>query len=260
MRIRVCIIFLIILLFGSHIYAYSLANPTPSLLKGALRFSGEYTFAKRMIKGDGGPDFKIKSNRVLVKPSYCPYTGWELFGLLGSADLNFTSPDPITLENYNGSWELALGFGTKVHYYDFAVESTGEYIVRCYATALFFTHMSKGEVKEGRYWLWKSDYRWQEYMIGAYCSMQYKQIIPYVGLEWFYINGRVDRGAFRKEDLSSEYTKFFDQTAYFADPTQWPKPVIGMDLMLPAKIILSFELIPWNKDQTTLTFGISQSR
>ncbi|MBN1756368.1 hypothetical protein JW877_09175 [bacterium] len=258
---RLILVFSILVSLGvSSTWGYSLANPSPSMLGGKLRISADYTIARRVITSDSGPDFKVVSNRLLLKPSYSPLSGWELFGLLGSADLNFKSPDPIYLDNYDGTWELAFGFGSKIQYYNVALDANEEFIIRFYATGLFFSHFSRGEIDEASIWLWKSNYRWQEYMIGAYWSMQYNRLIPYLGLEWYYINGRVDRGAYRMDNTSQKYNKFFDQTAYFADPTQFPKPVIGIDYMLPAKIILSLEIVPWVRDQTTVTVGISQAQ
>jgi len=249
-------------LLSSNLWALMLANPIPAAPYKTLRLSIEYSHDTRKIGYPKGRDFKIESNRVFVKPSYSviSYPLIEMYALLGFGDINMPSYSYIS--SYNGSWELAGGVGAKGDIAGIYLDPNNDYWVNFYADARFLTMVSRGSVDIGSTMRWDAKYRWNEYNVGAYAALDYTgwpQVKPYLGVTWLYIDGTVDRSAFRYDE-AGDPVQFAQSKGFFNDPAQWPKPVIGMDLKLPKSYILSLEMVFWLKEGTCLSVGISQQK
>jgi hypothetical protein len=237
---RLLLTFAIVAVLSCELYALMLANPVGAAEYKKLRLSLEYSHDTRKIGYDSGRDFKIESNRIFVKPSYSVnlFPLIETYALIGFGDINMPSYGYIS--SYNGSYELSFGMGVKGDITGLYLDSNEDFWINFYGDLRFLTMNSIGAVDIGEVMQWKAKYRWNEYNVGAYASLDYSAwtaVTPYLGVTWMYIDGTVDRTAYRFERDGTP-VKFASSKAFFNDPAQWPKPVIGVDFHLPKGYIL----------------------
>jgi len=241
-------------IFAQYAFAIMAANPTAVSPYKTLRISAEYCSDRRKITYKSGPDFKINSYRLFIKPAYTIsyFPRIEAYGLVGMADVNV--PAISYSSTFDGSNELAWGVGAKA---DLTGFDWGAVNFNFYSDLKFIGTRSFGNATRGSSVYEKTKYKWNEYSVNAYCVVswdQWKQVYPYIGVEWNYLDGNYNTSTYRY------YGGYFGDTkGYFNDPMQWPKPVIGVDVKLPKGFVLSFETDIWfSSDGTKFCVGLSQ--
>ncbi len=235
--------------------ALTVGNPGYETLKSRLQVSAEYQRENTEIKQESAPPFRMNSNRLLVKFSSSFVDGWSLGLLLGGSDMN-VDYSSRSLSDYNGSWELAFGAESKNHYWDFCLGNRGEYgVLRSYFAVGYLTTLTRGKATRGADTYYKISYRWNEFGGGVYWLYEnpwYTNLVFYFGGEWHNVEGKIHYERYFK---SSQMSK---SDGYFYVPTLYPKPMVGLDIILPNRYTLSFELRFWDKHSTSLTIGVSQ--
>ncbi len=255
-----------VLVISGNLFALMVANPVENTPLGTFRISGEYTHEMRYIDYSGSNDLKMESERLMLKPQFSvirsTYTDIDAYGLIGTADVNL--PAKSYASAYNGSAEPAFGIGFKADMNGVDLDSYGEYRLHFYMDARYLRTLSYGDINYGSITRWHTKYLWNEYNIAAIAAFEYvdwKGFVPYLGVQWMYIDGKTYRTAYiyRTDSQGQQYeTSFPVQSEFFNDPGQWPKPVIGVDFKLKKGFVLSFETIFWGRKGTSLSVGISQ--
>ena len=241
---------IVIQLLPSLLFGYTIGGPSIGAKKYRFISSIIYTRDARDIRG-----LRINSNRVLWRLNMgLPYF-IELYGMIGGSDINFPSTDPLYVSGYNGSWEMAYGGGIRVHYLDWLIPRLTPQVVSSYVNLFVFTNSSVDTIAEAGIRNWKVKYRMREYGISAYWSYQWRSFMFYSGAEWTYTEGRVYWEAY-----TPSYERLYASSSYFNDPGNPPRPIFGVDLILPKNLYLTFELRPWiNKENTTFSISFSQA-
>ncbi len=244
---NLCFIILLISIAGS-LFSYPFTNPTYVTPHRGLRVSGDFSIVRRVVRQEG-KDAKLNSYRVLAKPAYGILPLVEIFGLIGTADFNMKSLQPRIYDDYNGSWELAMGAGLRIHVANL-------YLFQCYTEALFYTNYSRDKVWYSTATEYETDFRWKEYAFSGYGSIQFGSLRFFVGAQWAILEATIYRNTYRHSG-SNRY-KVNDEEIYFLDPTQMPRPIVGFEWQLPRYLVLNLELTLWEKDELSFSLGASQ--
>lgn len=237
---------LLLPLLATTLFGYPIAGISPESSKFSVSLL--YTREARNIRG-----LKIHSNRFLTRLSYGLTYYLEIYPLIGGADLNFPSGNEY-VSYYNGSWELAIGGGMKIHYLDWIIPASTPQFLRSYVNLFYFTYESRDTISEGTLRHWKVKYHMREFGLGIYWSYQWKALNFSFGGEYTYINGRVWWEAY-----TASWARIFKSSSFFNDPSQYPRPIIGLDIIMPFNLVLSIETRAWyNKERTSVSIFITQ--
>ncbi|MCK5833202.1 hypothetical protein KAH81_05975 [bacterium] len=258
MQRKIILYFALLVLVAGSGMAIMVGNPTKETPYERFGFSVEFDYEKWLIRYEIGPDYKINSQRILLKPSLGLFRFVEANAILGMADLNFPSISSVYTD-FNGSQELAFGLGLKTHfayYYPaFGCRRISKQPVRLYAIANWLTTVSSDEVIFGGGVLHYVDsYRFQQFDMSLYGSWQFGRTVPYLGIKWTYLTGR----KYRKAYSASSGTPFTKMSGLFNDPGQYPKPILGLDIDIGKGYVLTLEASYWGKSETTIGIGLSQ--
>ncbi len=248
---------LFILIAGSAMAIFG-GNPTGVTPFEKLGMSAEFDYEKWMIRYDVGPDYRLNSQRLMLKPTLGILRYVEMHGLFGMSDLNIPSVSSAYTD-FNGSQELAFGLGLKTHfalfYPAFGCRRISKNPVKLYSGVTWLTTRSSDDVIFGGGVLHYVDsYRFQQFDLGIYGSWQFGKTVPYVGIKWTNIIGR----KYRKGYLGSSDEPFTRMSGLFNDPGQYPKPVVGLDIGLGKGYVISLEANYWGKSETSIGIGLSQ--
>lgn len=248
--------FLLITSFSA--FGLMIGAPTKETPFEKFGTSVEFDYDRWKIRYDVGPNYKLSSYRGLIKPSLGIVRFVEGFGYIGTADFNIPSVSPAVTD-FNGSQEMAFGLGIKTHYAVFypGVRCDGcpGKPIRWYATASWLTTKSYDKVEFGGGFLhFEDSYRFQQVNLGIYGSWELGRTKPYIGAQWTYITGR----KYRKSYSQASPTPFLRVSGLYTDPTQYPKPVLGIDIDLGKGYTLSFETFYFGKDETSIGVSLSQ--
>ncbi len=257
---------LILIAICGNLFALMVANPIENTPLGSFRISGEYTYERRFIDYAGSNDLRMSSDRIIVKPAFSVIRSdamdIDAYGLLGSANIKLPAKSYATA--YNGTAEIALGGGLKADLNSVDLDSYGSYKLHFYADVRYLRTKSFGDVNYGTTMRWHSEYLWNEYNMAAFAALEYvdwKGFVPYLGVQWMYIDGVTKRTAYisRTDSEGAVYEASYPvRSEFFNDPGQWPKPVLGVDLKLKKGIVISLETVFWGKKGTSLSIGASQ--
>ncbi|MFP4458026.1 MAG: hypothetical protein ACLFSQ_00375 [Candidatus Zixiibacteriota bacterium] len=271
---RKILIIALIAIMSEMAFPIMRANPTEVVPEGEFRVSFDLSRDSRHIKYDIGDDVHYVSNRILVKPSISVSSSplIEVYLLAGTADL-YRGKTSYYLDDFKGSYELAGGLGAKADLTGFDLDYYGNYRINFYADIRYFKTRSIGTTRiramsgdPSETFYEKDNYNWNEYSLSLYASLNYidwQNVIPYLGIEWFYLETTYDRGLYKmvsdEESESRVRVNLEDEggRAYFNDPQQWPKIVLGSDFKLESGLVISVEAIIWGKKSTSVSIGAS---
>ena len=239
------------------VFGIMVGNPTSETPYNKFGTGVEFDYEKWKIRYEG-PDYRLNSRRVLIKPSLGIFRFTDIYGYFGMADIDMPSHSTAQ-EDFNGKQELAFGLGVRMHYAVFypsiGCRWTARYPLRWYVTASWLTTRSSDEVQFGGGLLHFVDsYRYQNFDIGFYGSWRFGRTKPYIGVHWTYITGRKYRKSY-SEDSGEPYARL---SGFFNDPGQYPKPVIGLDIDIGKGYVLGLETSYWGKSETSIGIGLSQ--
>ncbi|HHS49687.1 MAG TPA: hypothetical protein ENN07_01040 [candidate division Zixibacteria bacterium] len=248
----------ICLSFAGSAWAIFVGNPSRETPFEQFGMSAEFNYERWMIRYQVGPNYRINSQRVLLKPTLGVFRYVDAYGYLGWGDVNFPSVR-TALTDFDGSPEMAFGLGIRTHfadfYPDFCCKNLTSHPVRIYAVTHWLTTQSSDKVVlSGGVQHYEDRYRFQQWDIGLYGNWQFGRTIPYLGIKWTYLYGRKYRKAFSGES-GEPYARL---TGLYNDPGQYPKPILGLDIDLGKGYVLSLETSYWGKDETSIGIGLSQ--
>ena len=238
---------LLILISGS-LFSFPFTNPTYVTPHRGLRGSLDMSVVRRVVK-QPGDDAKLNSYRALAKPAYGILPLVEIFGLIGAGDFNMKSLQPKIYDDYNGSWEIAMGGGLRIYVANL-------YLFQCYTEGLFYTNYSRDKVWQSDEIEYETDFRWREYAFSGYGSIQFGSLRFFVGAQWVILEATIHRDTYRHSGDTRYQVNIEEE--YFLDPTQMPKPIVGVELQLPRYLVLNLELTLWKKDELSFSLGASQ--
>jgi hypothetical protein len=249
MRNRLILIFATAAVLTAPLMAIMVANPTGETPYERFGMAAEYTYEKWKIRYPNS-DFKLDSQRLLAKPSLGVLRYLDLYGYIGVTDMN------IAQSNFDGSGEMAFGLGSRLHYAVFYPNlgcNTCYYPIRWYAAATWLTTKTSGSIPFGTTRRSEVTYRFQTIDLSLYGSWEFGRIKPYVGVHWTYIAGRkyIDY-------YSTNPQPYASVTSLFSDPSQYPKPLLGLDIDVGKGYVISLEATYFGKDETSISVGISQ--
>jgi hypothetical protein len=238
------------LCMGSMTQAYTVGNPMSATGVGKLAMSAEYEHHQREL----ADDMNTESARYLVKASYGLSSWLDIFAKAGGAGL------VIPLENvkFDGDNKFAWGAGARAKLLQLPV-----WKAELFSSAQLFSYRSRGVVNQlvtdaPQSWTrsLSSEYIWWEY--GGALGIRARQGFawPYVGLDLSYVAG---------EKNTTQYNLFSYGTVFGGESnTSFSgKDIIfsgfgGIDLNLPYRYQLSFEVQGSSWEEVSFSIGISQ--
>jgi len=250
MRDRIIFIIATVAILAAPAMAIMVANPTSETPYERFGMAVEYTNEKWKVRYPSA-DLRLTSQRILAKPSLGVLRYLDLYGYLGATDMNIPQSD------FNGSGEIAFGLGSRLHYAVFYPNlgcNTCSFPIRWYAAATWLTTKTSGTRPIGASGWQDITYRFQTIDLSLYGSWEFRRIKPYIGVHWTYILGR------RYIDYynSTNPDPYASGTNLFSDPSQYPKPLLGLDIDVGKGYVISLEATYFGKDETSISVGISQ--
>lgn len=238
------------LLMSTMAQAYTLGNPMCATGEGKLAMSAEYEYQKRKL-ADSMP---TESIRYLVKASY-GLTPWlDMFAKAGAAGLVI----PLQEVRFDGEDKFAWGAGARATLLRLPIWSA-----EVFSTAQVFSYRTRGEVDQlvtdsPQTWTRRlnSKYIWWEYGGSLGLRARSEAVWPYLGIDLSYVEG---------EKTTTQYNVFSYGTVFggSSSATFSGKDLIltgfgGIDLTLPYRYQLSFELRGSSWEEVSFTIGVSQ--
>lgn len=238
------------LLTSTLAQAYTLGNPMGLTGKGKLVMSAEYEFQSREL-----PDaLSTESARYLIKASYGLISRVDVFAKAGIASLQI----PLQDSKFVGEDEFAGGAGIRATLIQLPVLRA-----EVFSCAQIFGYHNRGRVDQQvtdspQTWTRRLDskYIWWEYGGALGVGARQGTIWPYLGIDLSYVEG---------EKITTQYNIFSYGSVYggrgranFSSEDLILNGFGGIDLSLPHRYKLSFEIRGPSREDVSFTIGISQ--
>lgn len=241
---------LAMLLFSTSAQAYTIGNPVGATGSGKLVMSLEYEYQDRQLPGN----LPTESMRYLAKASY-GLTSWlDLFAKGGAADLEI----PMHEVTFASDQKFAWGAGARATLLRLPI-----WRAEFFSCGQIFNYHSRGRVDQEvtdspQTWTrsLNTKYIWWEY--GGSLGIKARQgaVWPYVGVDISYVEG---------EKNTTQYNIFSYGTVYggarsdnFSSDNLVYSGFGGLDISLPLRYKLSFEMRGVNRDEISFSVGVSQ--
>lgn len=238
------------LLMSSMAQAYTVGNPMSATGEGKLTMSAEYEHHRRELLDD----MSTESARYLVKASY-GLTPWlDMFAKVGGAGLDV----PLKDVRFEGDNKFAWGAGARATLLRLPVWNA-----ELFSSAQMFSYHSRGVMDQlvtnaPQPWTRSldSEYIWWEY--GGAMGVRARRGFawPYVGLDLSYVAGEKNTTQYNIFSYGSVFGG--ESSSTFRGEDIIYSGFGGIDLNLPYRYQLSFEVKGSSWEEVSFSVGISQ--
>jgi hypothetical protein len=275
---RPCKIFVVavaaFLILGAGIaQAGILGNPTGTMGRGNVYLGVEYDYRRGITDNDDAvgtdPNGEVEylSNRYLVRAGLGAFRWLDLYLRIGAADLGFpgeTVGDP----DFSGSTRFAIGGGVNFRIFQTRKEEGWNAKALLNAQALRFSSHGRMSFKVPNttdiYRVYDNEYTWNEIDLGFIFAMKTPDLdsggnvhlTPYIGVEKTFIDGKNERAEFLS--AAGQMTLLGVEEVDFADDGLPFRPVLGIEINMPQKYAIAFEVTILDSDEFSFGVGISQ--
>ena len=250
-----------------------LCNPAGTMGKGNASLGVEYDYRRGItdndvaVGTDSSGEVKFLSNRYLARAGLGAFDWLDLYLRIGAADLGFPQENPGD-PRFAGSTRFAMGGGFALRLFE--TDNDAGLNARALLLGQGLRFSSHGNTRvpipgtSDSFRAFRNEYTWNEIDLGLLLAFTTPsldsggkvRLTPYVGLEKSFIDGEIERSEFllaagQKSLLGSE-------TVDFADDGLTVRPVVGMEVNVPQKYSITFEMTIIDSDEFSFGVGISQ--
>lgn len=250
-----------------------LGNPTGTMGRGNVSLGLEYDYRRGLtdndvaVGSDSDGQVKFRSNRYLARAGLGAFEWLDLYFRIGAADLGFPVQS-IGDPRFAGSTRFAIGGGFTVQLFD--TENSDRMSARALLVGQGLHFTSNGNMNfpvpetDDAYQAFHNEYSWNELDIGLMFALTTPsldtggnvRLTPYVGIEKTFIDGNNERAEYLVAAGQRKLVGLEDVD--FADDGQTVRPVIGIEIKMPQKYAIAFEVTIIDSNEFSFGVGISQ--
>ncbi len=258
---------------GAVAEAGILGNPSGTIGRGNAALGLEYDYRRgvtdneSMVGSDASGELEFRSNRYLARASLGAFDWLDLYFRIGAADIGFPA-DSAGDPDFNGTTRFAIGGGFTLRLYE--RESAEGLSARVLVVGQGLRFNSQGNARvpgppdADWYTSFRNEYTWNEMDVGLLLAFTTPsldsrgnvRLTPYVGIEKSFIDGENDRTQFL--NAAGQRQIIGSDEVDFADDGMPLRPVLGMEVNMPRKYVLSFEVTIIDSKEFSFGVGISQ--
>lgn len=275
---RPCKIFIVtvaaFLILGAGIaQAGVLGNPTGTMGRGNVSLGVEYDYRRGLtdneiaVGTDPNGELEFLSQRYLARAGLGAFKWLDLYFRLGAADLSFPG-ETVQDEDFSGSTGFAIGGGLALRLFE--THNDQGVNARALFSAQGLRFSSHGSMRflvpttTDVYRVFENDYTWNEIDLGLMLALTTPHLdsgghvflTPYVGVEKTFIDGKNERGEFLS--TGGQSTRLGLEEVDFADDGLTIRPVVGIEINMPQRYALAFEITMIDSKEFSFGVGISQ--
>jgi len=275
---RPCKIFVVavaaFLILGAGVsQAGILGNPTGTMGRGNVSLGVEYDHRRGLtdneITAGSDPDGEVEftSDRYLARAGLGAFDWLDLYLRLGAADLGFPG-ESVGDMDFNGSTRFAIGGGLALRLFETRNEQGVNARALFSAQALRFG--SNGTMRfpvpktSDVYTVFENEYTWNEIDLGLLFALttppldsgNHVFLTPYVGVEKTFIDGTNKRAEFLR--TGGQRSLLGVEEVDFADDGMTIRPVLGIEVNMPQRYAIAFEVTIIDSNEFSFGVGISQ--
>lgn len=249
-----------------------LGNPTGTMGRGNVSLGVEYDHRRGLTDNEiaAGSDLngelEFTSDRYLARAGLGAFNWLDIYLRLGAADLRFPG-ETVADEDFNGSTRFAIGGGLALRLFETHNEQGVNARALFSAQALRFGSHGTMHVPiqntPDSYTVYENEYTWNEIDLGLLFALttpgldsgDHVFLTPYVGIEKTFIDGKNKR----TESLSgSTGDPLGVEEVDFADDGMTVRPVLGIEINMPQRYAIAFEVTIIDSKEFSFGVGISQ--
>ncbi len=268
------VVVLALMVSGSGIaQAGILGNPTGTMGRGNASLGLEYDYRRGLTDDDvavgsaAGGDIEFLSRRYLARAGLGATDWLDLYFRIGAADLGFPADNPGD-PRFAGSTRFAIGGGLAVR--PFEIKDVRGFDASAIVVGQGLRFSSYGNAKSpipntpDSYVAYRNEYTWNELDAGVLLAVTTPpldsgglvRLTPYIGVEKTFIDGKIDRSEYLL--AAGQRTLTGMQSVDFADDGLTIRPVLGIELNVPQRYSIAFEVTIIDSDRFSFGVGISQ--
>jgi hypothetical protein len=275
---RPCKIFVVavaaFLILGAGIaQAGVLGNPTGTMGRGNVSLGVEYDYRRGLtdneiaVGTDPDGEVEFSSNRYLARAGIGAFDWLDLYFRIGAADLGFPG-ESIGDDDFSGSTRFAIGGGFNLRLFETHNDQGVNARALFSAQGLRFSSHGNMRFKVPNttdvYRVFENEYTWNEIDLGLMLALTTPSLdsggnvflTPYVGIEKTFIDGKNERAEFLS--TAGQRTSLGMEEVEFADDGLTFRPVLGLEVNMPHKYAIAFEVTIIDSKEFSFGVGISQ--
>jgi hypothetical protein len=273
---RPCKIFLVavaaFLILGAGVaQAGVLGNPTGTMGRGNVSLGMEYDYRKGLtdnevaVGSEADGEVEFLSHRYLARAGLGAFDWLDLYFRIGAADLGFPG-ETVADADFRGSTRFAYGGGLAMRLFETDKEDGVNARMLFSAQALRFS--SHGTMRtlvyNDVYEVFENKYTWNEIDLGLMLALTTPHLdsgknvflTPYVGVEKTFIDGKIEKTHYVTsqgggQDLDVDEVEFADDGLTF-------RPVLGLEINMPRRYSIAFEVTILDSNEFSFGVGINQ--